>query len=176
MFFFDAGLTAAAKKPAKKPASAASAAKKTAKKPAKKAAPKAGDKKKAVKSKPKAQRGGADPTEMQQFFDTNPQDAPQAGGGAFSQSLANIAIPFGLVLAKNGLQAWRMKKADKASAEKPVKKASSTKTSGTKKASTSTKKTTSTRKRVAVGGADAELNQSFGKVLENIARLANSRS
>jgi outer membrane biosynthesis protein TonB len=148
-----------AKKPvAKKPVAKKPAAKKpVAKKPAAKKSP--------SKAK-KVLRGGAERDEVQQFWEANDVDRAQAGGSTLSQSLSNIAIPFGLVLAKNGLEAWRKKKATKSS-DKPQAAPKAT------KPKTATKKSTSTRRRAAVGGADA-LASSFDSVLNKIALLANT--
>lgn len=156
--------TATAKK---KPAAAAP--KKKAAAPAKKksASASASAKKPASKkpaSKKRVMRGGADedalmPQEMFMAGGDPAQDiataGTMAGGGVLTQSLQDLAVPFGLILAKTGFEAWRKKKAGKKAT-----KASSTK----KPASAGTRRRTT----MAGGANPADLSERFMNVFNSI--------
>ena len=83
------------------------------------------------------------------------------GNMALTQSLKDLAVPFGLVLAKTGFQAWRNnkdKKSTKKSAAKPA-----------------AKKSTSTRRKAAVGGsANMDLSEKFVDVFQNIQKYVEN--
>jgi hypothetical protein len=140
--------------PAKKKSATASAKKPASKKPA---------------SKKRVMRGGADedalmPQEMIMAGGDPAQDiataGTMAGGGVLTQSLQDLAVPFGLILAKTGFEAWRKKKAGKTSPK------TATKTSSSKKPS----KPAGTRRRTTMaGGANpADLSERFMNVFNSI--------
>jgi hypothetical protein len=125
--------------------------------------------------------GGSYGETQQNFLDLDttvlPGSDAQAGGSEFGQSLRDIAIPFGLVLAKTGLEAWRKKRSSKSASSSGKKKSSSS----TRKTSTKTRRPASapartrSRRRSAVGGA-SDISDRFSSILDSIDSYVGSRS
>ena len=184
--FFGAGTlkrsTAAAPKKAAPKKAASSTA--SAKKAAPKAAPKA---KKAAAPKPKLKLkgGSASYGEMDNVYggssDTyfTQEDSAESGdtygGGELGQSLRDLAVPFGLVLAKAGYEAWI--KSRKESGKVSSKTSKTGKTGASKTGKTGKPKAVKklpSRRRYGATGGGAETAQEFNAIYDSINSFIDS--